>query len=108
MPYTPLPAGDLVPYTGQASNESTHLYQQKTGSVIYPSVITRPDTAFAASKLAQFMANPGPDHHTAMDHLLQYLYGTRYLALEFDGHSTAELLVASDTSFADDLEDRKS
>lgn len=81
-------------------------YQRKTGSLLYAAVITRPDIAFAVSRLARFNSNPGPAHHLAADRVLQYLGRTRQYALRFGGADNLE--IASDASFADNTEDRKS
>jgi hypothetical protein len=70
---TPLPIEDLVPYDGQASKQEIYLYQRKVGLIIYPVVIARPDIAFAAQKLAEFMVNPGPRHHEVVDRTIDYL-----------------------------------
>jgi hypothetical protein len=68
--------------------------------------MTRPDAAFAASRLARFNSNPGPEHHHAADRVLLYLKKTSSLALQFGQDDY--FLMASDASFADNLEDRKS
>jgi predicted DNA-binding protein (UPF0251 family) len=73
--------------------------------------MTRPDIAFAASRLARFNQNPGPKHHQAADRALRYLYSTRYLCLEYGASPSSEedtLEVASDASFADNSLDRRS
>nr|XP_036574505.1 uncharacterized protein CTRU02_15530 [Colletotrichum truncatum]KAF6780948.1 hypothetical protein CTRU02_15530 [Colletotrichum truncatum] len=73
--------------------------------------MTRPDVAFAASRLARFNQNPGPKHQRAADRALAYLYSTRYLCLEYGcepGSEEDTLIVASDASFADNSLDRKS
>ena len=76
----------------------------------YAAVITRVDIAFAASKLAEFLTNPSPQHHAAADQCLQYLDATRTYALEFDGSADGpeDLLAATDAAFADNSADRKS
>jgi hypothetical protein len=40
---------------------------EKIGSLIYLAVITRPDIAFAVSRLLRFLTNPRPEHHAAAD-----------------------------------------
>uniref|UniRef100_A0A093UK82 Retrovirus-related Pol polyprotein from transposon TNT 1-94 n=1 Tax=Talaromyces marneffei PM1 TaxID=1077442 RepID=A0A093UK82_TALMA len=40
---------------------------------MYAAVSTRPDVAFAVSRLARFLSNPGPEHHKAADKVLCYL-----------------------------------
>lgn len=105
-PPTPMAAQELLPYQGTASTKSARLYQRKVGSILYAAVITRPDVAFACSRLARFNQNPGPEHHDAADRVLEYLFATRFLALQLGGGNT--LRVASDASFADNTLDRRS
>lgn len=85
------------------------LYQQKVGSLLYASIATRPDLAFAAIKLSQFMSNPTPVHMTQIDRAIRYAYRTRHLAIRFTPPTDDEdrLIVASDAAYADN-EDRKS
>jgi hypothetical protein len=105
---TPITMGDLKPYEDKASAKEIHLYQQKVGSVNYPTTMTRPDAAHAVAKLAQFLTNPGPKHHAAIDRVIIYLYHTRHLALQYGGHDiTHAVNISSDASFADNS-DRKS
>ena len=105
-PLTPMAAQELLPYQGTASTKSARLYQRKVGSILYAAVITRPDVAFACSRLARSNQNPGPEHHNAADRVLEYLFATRFLALQLGGGNT--LRVASDASFADNSVDRRS
>jgi len=112
---------------------STMLYQRKLGSVLYAATTTRPDIAFAVSRLARFNQNPSQEHHQAADRVIQYLYGTRSRAICYggdkegtngrgrdkgisdkgrddgDGRNEAQSFIcASDASFADNSVDRKS
>jgi hypothetical protein len=107
-----------------ATPQSITSYQKKTGSLLFAAITTRPDIAFAVSRLARFNQNPGEEHHKAVDRVIRYLYRTRTLAIcyrsgvgisteqdtegHFQRHSFQELRVASDASFADNTEDRKS
>ena len=76
----------------------------------YSLAITRPDTAFTTKTLAESLQNPGPEHHLAADRCLDYLYSTRFYALELG--STAPIkpvfAAASDAAFADDPTTRQS
>lgn len=106
MPETPMAKEELLPYNNIADLASIRLFQRKVGSLLYAAVTTRPDIAFATSRLARFNQNPGPQHHKAADRVLRYLFATRYFALQLgDGD---HLIVASDASFADNTLDRKS
>lgn len=73
---------------------------------MYAAVNTRLDIAFAVSRLARFLTNPGPTHHQAADRVLSYLKNYSTLALQLGGGD--HFTVASDASFADNTLDRKS
>jgi hypothetical protein len=105
-PSTPMTVKEWLPYEGVASASSVNLYQRKTGSILYAAVITRPDIAFAISRLTRFNLNPSPEHHAAATRIINYLLSTRFHALELGGGDTLETW--SDASFADNSTDRKS
>ena len=100
----------LLPFEGTATPAFIHLFQRKVGSIMYPSVITRPDVSWVTCKLAQFLQNPSPGHMEAVNRVIQYLYSTKRLGLLFNGNSDLDtpLEVFTDASFADDMVDRKS
>ncbi|OQE59396.1 hypothetical protein PENNAL_c0325G00318, partial [Penicillium nalgiovense] len=114
---TPLSIEPLLPFDGIATASQIHGFQAKVGSAQYATTITRPDAAKATSKLAEFLLNPGPKHLDAIDRVIQYLYQTRYYAIEYgaqmkDENSSLQLVAksiefASDASFGDNR-DRKS
>ncbi|KAI8669957.1 hypothetical protein NCS56_00799300 [Fusarium sp. Ph1] len=102
---------ELLPYEGTASTHEVHDYQVKIGKILYAAVMTRPDIAFASSRLARFNQNPGPLHHKAANRTLRYLDSSKHLCLEFGaipGGPDDTLEVASDVSFADNSLDRRS
>lgn len=71
--------------------------------------MVRPNVAFAASRLSQFLTNPGTKHHRAADQAIRYLATTAQVALCFGGSSEVKALeIASDASFADDTKTRRS
>lgn len=97
-------------YDGNATNDEIKLYQQKIGSLIYASSVTRPDISRAISHLAEFMTNPGPLHREAADHCLYYLSQTKNLCIQYcdSSLSSSNLLHCSvDAAFAN-TEDRRS
>src|SRR5438034_1067827 len=98
----------LTKNDGEATANSIEFYQSKVGSVQYPATITRADVAFTASKLAEFLLNPGPPHHDAADQCIRYLHNTKNLAICFSGSADDALICMSDASFADHVSDRKS
>ena len=115
-PATPLPYGSgmqLVRNSGQATNQEIHAYQQIVGSINFAAVITRPDVAFAASKLSEFLTNPSKCHSEAAIRTLKYLGHSKTLTIWFNSsdffgnsdHSSSDqtiFLASSDASFADD------
>ncbi|KAA6408840.1 MAG: hypothetical protein FRX48_07184 [Lasallia pustulata] len=86
---------DLIKYESEAHTERIRMYQKKVGSISYPANITHPDIAKTASKLAEFLVNPVPEHEKAADHCLQYLATTKFPAIEYtalgDGELTAQV-----------------
>lgn len=105
---TPMGLEELMPRSDQsrAAPHEIQKFQRKIGSILYAAVSTRPDVAFAASRLARFLVNPNEAHHAAADRVLQYLQSTREMALRFGGGDG--LTVATDASFADNSIDRRS
>ena len=91
----------FVAYDSQASKAFIKLYQKKVGSVIYVAIITRPDVAFIAAKLSEFMQNPSPAHMQAIDQVILYLYRTRFLAICYKKKDFEDAVqAASDAFFA--------
>ena len=103
---TPMGQKELLPYEGHASFKSINVYQKKIGSILFVAVSTRPDIAFAVSRLARFNSNPSQQHRTEADRVILYLVRTKNLGLQFGGADKFE--VASDASFADNTMDRTS
>jgi hypothetical protein len=103
---TPMSSVELKPRNDLAEPAEVNRYQRKIGSLLFAAVTTRPDSAFATSRLARFLANPSTEHQDAADRVLLYLKDTKTLALEL-GNGEG-LQVASDASFADNTLDRKS
>jgi hypothetical protein len=103
---------ELLPSGHIALKASIRLYQQKTGSLLFAAITTRPDCSFAVSRLARFNQNPSDQHHQAANRVIQYLYHTRSMALRFGngnpGSGMRSFICASDASFADNSLDRKS
>ena len=69
-------------------------------------VTTRPDIAFAVSRLARFLINPGPLYHKVTNKVINYLTSIKNLNLYFGGFNNLE--VVNNALFADNTLDRKS
>ncbi len=110
-PATPLSTLPLEPSTEEDMSDPklTQIYQGKAGSILYAAITLRPDVAFSASRVCQFMSNPGKTHMEAANRCIQYLHGTRQLALVIEGSTSAPVLeIYTDAAFADNVPDRHS
>ena len=110
VPKTPLPSTELVPFEGNATAQQIYGYQQRVGSINFSAVITRPDISKSVSILSEFLQNPSPTHIAAADRTLEYLVGTKYLAIEYNGNCEEKniFVASSDSAFADDSATRHS
>ncbi|XP_042300549.1 secreted RxLR effector protein 161-like, partial [Sceloporus undulatus] len=99
--------------TGFISEPTTRDFEDKTffrsiiGSLQFISCHTRPDIAFAVNTLSRRVNNPKVEDWTAVKHLLRYLKGTLDKRLIIRS-SNADLDCFVDSSFASELEDKKS
>ncbi|KAJ9551163.1 hypothetical protein OSB04_015208 [Centaurea solstitialis] len=82
-------------------------YASAIGCMMYAMYCTRPDIAFAVSKLSQFTCNPGSDHWKAIGRVLRYLKRTSDLELTYNTHPGI-LEGYSDASWIDNSSDSKS
>lgn len=83
-------------------------YRALVGCLMYVSVATRPDIAFAVNRLASFLDCYRKPHWQAAIRVLRYLKGTRLLALELGGTDPISLNGYTDADFANDIDQRKS
>ena len=108
---TPLPASadeHLVKFEGQATALEIKNFQSLIGSLLYLQIGTRPDISFAMSHLAQYLANPSHQHLRLAHYVLSYLVGTVDKRLVYDGANGDGLHGYSDSSLADQTDDRHS
>jgi hypothetical protein len=63
-----------------------------------------------ASKLSEFLQNPSPQHHGAVNQALSYLQKTKTLAIEYSAETNSQqvFVCASDAALADDTVTRRS
>lgn len=112
LPLTPMETTELLPIPADAviSSESRTSYQRKIGSLLFAAIATRPDIAFAVSRLSRFNQQPGPQHHKAADRVFHYLYRTQDYCIRYggDARDLSSFICSSDASFADNTLDRKS
>ena len=106
---TPLPTGqNPKAATDKALSKLLSDYQSIIGSLLYLMIGTRPDIAFAVTKLAQFATNPSQEHFDRAKYICHYLVGTMDYALVYDGKSGKGLTAYTDSDWASDLITRRS
>jgi len=111
--YIPMEPGNLLsskdsPTTNEEKQEMKSIpYRELIGSLNYISQCTRPDIAFAVSKLAQFSSNPGRKHWNEAKRTLRYLGTTMDHNLTYDSNDT-KVSIWSDADWAGNPDDRHS
>jgi hypothetical protein len=106
---TPLPTGwRATKNPEQATPEFRLQYQAIIGSLLYLMIGTRPDIAFAVTRLAQFAANPSKEHMDKALYVCKYLAGTADYELVYDGTSNKGLLAYCDSDYAGCTDTRRS
>ena len=104
---------EMVPYTGQASQDEIKHYQSDTGSLMYLATQTRPDLCQTVSVLSRFNSNPSPAHRNALQRAIRYYGTTAKLGITYSapGNSMPSELGFhgySDSDYAGDVETRRS
>jgi hypothetical protein len=108
---TPLLAGYIpepVSLDTVIDPELRRRYQMVIGSLLYLMLGSRPDIAFAVTKLAQFAARPSEEHFSKALYICRYLRGTSNYCLSYDGASGQGLIAYTDLDWASDPEKRRS
>lgn len=94
--------------TDEDSCTDQEMYQSAIGSLMYLSVCTRPDIAYAVSSLARFTSKPTKEHWTALKRLLRYLKGTLTHGILYTTDGPDSITGYTDADWAGDVDDRKS
>ena len=69
------PGSHLMKATEEEEALDQHLYQSSVGSLMYLSMCTRTDIAYAVRTLARFSSKPNKTHWMAAKRVLRYLNG---------------------------------
>ena len=91
-----------------ATEKDECIDQSAIGSLMYLSVSTRPDIAYAVCNLARFSSEPTKEHWTTLKHVLCYLKGTPNYGILYSQKDTVECVGFSDTDWTGDINNRKS
>ena len=96
------------PNEGEVDPDLRQRYQVVIGSLLYIMLGTRPDIAFAVTKLAQFSANPSDEHLKKALHVCRYLAGTKDYRLVYDGRKGEGINAMTDSDWGSDPTTRRS
>ncbi|CAI7731451.1 unnamed protein product [Closterium sp. NIES-53] len=100
-----------VPNLKNLSAAGLQLYQQQLGCLLFAAVTCRPDLAFVASHLAQFLRCPKEGHSLELQRALRYFVSTPTLGLIFNAGKPTDKMYLSgyvDADHAGDTSDRRS
>jgi len=103
---TPLEVG-LQLAKSEKSDESLP-YREAVGSLMYLTVGTRPDLAFAVGKLSRYVSGYGKEHWAAVRRVLRYVKGPVNKGLVYTKSASGILQDFSDADWAGDYETRRS
>jgi hypothetical protein len=104
----PLAPGKILEKsTSTSPPDATRKYQSIIGTLMYAMTGTRPDLAFAVSKLSQFASNPNTEHWTSLKRILRYVQGTLQVGLLYQGDQL-DCRGYTDSDWAGDQTSRKS
>ena len=78
------------------------------GSLLYLPIATRPDIAFAISRVAKYSAKPTKQHWIAVKHIFRYFKGTVNYSLQYRKVEQTDCVGFSDADWAGDIDDCKS
>jgi hypothetical protein len=82
-------------------------YRELVGGFVWLATATRPDLAFTVCVLSRFLDNLGLPHWNAAKRVLQYLKGTRTLALTYSSSDTDQGMDIFGDADGMSLENRK-
>lgn len=108
--------GVLSRITAEDGGRPDKLYMSIVGSLLYVSVITRPDITYAVQALGRHMQSCGNEHMIAAKRVLRYLQGTKDLGLVYEAGETGSdngigqpcVVGFSDADWGGDLDTRRS
>lgn len=83
-------------------------YREAVGSLLFLSMITRPDIVYAVNSVSQYCSNFQKAHWEAVKRIIKYLKGTLGFGIKFTGDQVLNLAGFTDSDFAGESKTRRS
>lgn len=83
-------------------------YREAIGSLLYLTLVTRPDISFAVGQAARFIEDHDSTHCNAIKRIIAYLCGTRNYGIQFDGSIEGPIVGYTDSDYAGCIDSRRS
>jgi hypothetical protein len=103
----PAEPGNRLSKKGDEVHTEEVPFREAVGSLLYLSIASRPDIAFAVGQISQFCEDPGREHWLAALRIFAYLKGTLQHGIRY-GPKTDGLQGFSDSDYAGDPVSRRS
>ena len=101
---TPLPAGYyLMPNTKSLNTVLQSRFQQVIRSLLYLSLKTYLNIAYAVTALVHQSTNPSEDHFNKVLYICHYLIRTQNYSLDYNGHFRLGIMACTDSNWGSDL-----
>jgi len=88
---TPMAVGVQLPKL-DVQPEVKFPYREAVGSLLFATMVTRPDIANAVSQLSQHLCAFGEEHFAAVKRVMRYLRGTINVALEYGADGRVDMI----------------
>lgn len=99
----------LYPVKNDQSGITNAPYREAVGSLMFFSIVSRPDITFAVNTVSKYLNNHNKSHWEAVKRIFRYLSGTKDLGIMYrSGGSKSDLIGFCDADYARDLETRRS
>ncbi|KAK9675032.1 GAG-pre-integrase domain, partial [Popillia japonica] len=83
-------------------------HREAVGSLMYLTIATRPDIAYAVSRVSETLENPTISNWKAVKRIFRYLKGSIEFGILYEKESNDKLEAFSDADYAGDLDTRRS
>lgn len=101
------PGAKLSQSSGEPLNTDVSTYSHLVGCLLYLSITTRPDIAFAVGALSRYLHAPTTQHWILAKGVLRYLAGIATVGLNFRG-SAEPVHAYCDSDYPSDVDTRRS